>query len=151
MPKVAEAEVSSVARYDFRAEPPPNVPVGAGAGSGGGNMDDVLRRLGLLEDDVSVIKTDVAGIAAQIPGLATKADMMAVKAEVAGIAAQLPGMATKADLMATNAVVAGIAAQIPYLSTRAQIGDLKASIIQWMVGTAIAIAALVLTIDKFVH
>lgn len=144
MPKVAEAEVSSVARYDFRAEPPPNVPVGAGAGSGGGNMDDVLRRLGVLESDVSVIKTEVAGIAAQIPHLSTKA-------VVDGMAAQLPNLATKADLMAVKAEVAGIAAQIPYLSTRAQIGDLKASIIQWMVGTAIAIAALVLTIDKFVH
>lgn len=114
-------------------------------------MDDVLRRLGLLEDDVSVIKTHVAGMAAQIPSLATKADLMAVKAEVAAIAAQLPNMATKADLMATNAVVAGIAAQIPHLATRAQIGDLKGSMIQWMVGTAIAIVALIFTMMKFVH
>ena len=114
-------------------------------------MDDVLRRLGLLEGDVSVIKTEVAGMAAQFPNLATKADVEAVKTEVAGIEAQLPHLATKA-------AVDGIAAQLPHLATKADvlaikadISDWKTSIIQWMVGTSIAMAALVFTIAKFVH
>jgi len=45
-------------------------------------MEDVMRRLGSLEKDVSVIKAEVS----------------AIKVEVAGIAAQLPHMATKADV-----------------------------------------------------
>ncbi len=45
-------------------------------------MDDVMRRLGVLEKDVSEIKTSVAGIAAQLPHLATKAEVMAVRTEV---------------------------------------------------------------------
>src|SRR6185437_9983595 len=94
------ARVSSVARYEFRAVPPPKVPVVAGAGSGGGDMDDGSRRLGGLESDVSAIKTDVAGIAAQLPSLATKADLMETNAVVAEIAAQLPNFATKADVLA---------------------------------------------------
>lgn len=91
--------------------------MGVGAGSGGGDMDDVLRRLGSLEKDVSEIKTQVGGIMAQLPHMATRADV-----------AQLPHMATKAD-----------------------VSDAKTSIIQWMVGTAIAVAALAFAIAKFVH
>ncbi len=91
-------------------------------------MDDVLRRLGSLENDVSAIKTDVAGIVSLLPHLATKADVMAIKAEVAGIVTVLPHLATKAE-----------------------VSDAKTSIIQWIVGTMIAVAALAFTIAKFVH
>jgi hypothetical protein len=87
-------------------------------------MDDVLRRLGLLERDVSVIKTEVAAISAQLPNMATKADV-----------AQLSYMATKADV----ALLKG------------DVSDAKTSIIQWVVGTLIAVAALVFSIAKFVH
>jgi hypothetical protein len=106
-------------------------------------------------------------MAAQFPNLATKADVEAVKTEVAGIEAQLPHLATKAAVdgiaaqlphLATKAVVDGIAAQLPHLATKADvlaikadISDWKTSIIQWMVGTSIAMAALVFTIAKFVH
>lgn len=75
-------------------------------------MDDILRRLGVLETDVSAIKTDVS-------------DM---KADLSGIKAQLPHLAAKSD-----------------------VSDMKASIIQWTVGTMIAVAALAFTIAKFVH
>jgi len=80
-------------------------------------MDDVLRRLGSLEKDVSVIKTDVGAIIALIPHLATKADV----------------------------------AQLPYMATRADVSDAITSIIKWIVGTTIAVAALAFTIAKFVH
>lgn len=82
-------------------------------------MEDVLRRLGSLEQDVSVIKIEVAGITTLLPHLATKADVALVKADVALL--------------------------------KADISDAKTSIIQWMVGTMIAVAALAFTIAKFVH
>jgi hypothetical protein len=74
--------MSSVARYAFRAGQRPSIPGGVGTGSGGGDMEDVLRRLGLLEKDVSVIRTEVAGITAVLPHLATKADVSLVRAEI---------------------------------------------------------------------
>ena len=108
-------------------------------------MEDVLRRLGSLEKDVSVIKADVAGIVTRLPGMATKED-------VAGIVTRLPGMATKEDVapipyLATKADVA----PIPYLATKADVSDAKTSIVQWIVGTIIAVAALTFTIAKIVH
>ena len=80
-------------------------------------MDDVLRRLGLLEKDVSAIKTDVGAIIALIPHLATKADV----------------------------------ALIPYMATKADVSDAITSIVKWIVGTTIAVAALAFSIAKFVH
>jgi len=86
-------------------------------------MDDVLRRLGSLEKDVSEIKINVAAIAAQIPHLATKAEVMAVKTD--------------------------LTAQV--MAVRVEISDAKTSIIQWVVATTIAVAALAFAIAKFVH
>jgi hypothetical protein len=118
--------VSSVAQYDVRGGVPPSTPVGVGMGSGGGDMEDVLRRLGLLEKDVSEIKTNLAGMAAQLPYMATKADVMATRTEI---------MATRTEIMAV----------------RAEVSDAKTSIIQWVVATMIAVAALAFSIAKFVH
>lgn len=92
-------------------------------------MEDVLRRLGSLEKDVSVIKADVAGIVTRLPDMATKADV-----------APIPYLATKADV-----------APIPYLATKADVSDAKTSIVQWIVGTIIAVAALTFTIAKLIH
>ena len=75
-------------------------------------MDDVSRRLGVIENDVSATKAGVGTLATQ----------------VGGIAAQLPHMASKAD-----------------------VSDAKVSIIQWMVGTTIAVAGLAFAVAKFVH
>jgi hypothetical protein len=111
--------VGSVAQYDFRAALPPSAAVEVGPGSGGGDMEDVLRRLGALEKDVSEIKIDCAGIAAQLPYMAAKADVMAIKADVMAI--------------------------------RGEVSDAKTSIIQWVVATTIAVAALAFAIAKFVH
>jgi hypothetical protein len=89
-------------------------------------MEDVLRRLGSLEKDMSEVKTSVAGIVAQLPHLATKADVMATRTEI---------MATRTEIMAV----------------RAEVSDAKTSIIQWVVATTIAVAALAFSIAKFVH
>jgi hypothetical protein len=127
-----ETRVSGVAQYDFRG-PPPGNSVGVDAGSGGCDMEDVLRRLGSLEKDVSVIKADAAGIVMRLPDMASKADV-----------APIPYLATKADVMA-------IRAELPYMATKADVSDAKTSIVQWIVGTIIAVAALTFTIAKFIH
>lgn len=80
--------------------------------------------MGSLEKDVSVIKTDVSGMLGQLCHLATKADV-----------APLPHLATKADVALL----------------KADVSDAKTSIIQWMVSTVIAVAALAFAIAKFVH
>ena len=68
------------------------------ANNGRGKMDDILKRLGEVENDLS-----------------------------------------------------GIKAQTPHLATQADVSDLKASIIQWAVGTTIATAGLVFAIANFIH
>jgi hypothetical protein len=105
--------VGSIRELDIRSDRPPGRPMGIGSSSGGGGMDDdILRRLGTLEKDMSEVKVQIGSINAQLPHLATKADV--------------------AEL-------------------RASISDTKTSIIQWVVGTTIAVAALAFAIAKFVH
>jgi hypothetical protein len=83
---------------------PSRLRVGKSNGGGGG-MDDVLKRLGVVESTVSEIRSQVSGIATILPHLATKDDVTAVRvevselrAEVRNIAAVMPHLATKADL-----------------------------------------------------
>jgi len=56
-----------------------------GSGGGGGNVDDILKRLGNVEVSVSELKSQISSILAVIPHLATKADMLAVKTDVAAV------------------------------------------------------------------
>jgi hypothetical protein len=138
--------VTSVAQYDFRAGQPPSIPGGVGTGSGGGDMEDVLRRLGSLEKDVSVIKTEVAGITAVLPTFATKEDVALLRADVAQLPYIVANMATKADV---RAEVANVRTEI--VAVRTEIAHEKTSHIQWTVGTMIALTALAFTIAKVVH
>ena len=57
----------------------------------------------------------------------------------------------ESDLSTIKADVSAIKAQIPYLATKSEVSDAKSSIIQWMVGTTISVAALAFAIAKFVH
>ena len=65
-----------------------------GSGGGGGDVDDILKRLGNVETDVSEVKSRVSAILAIIPHLATKADV-----------ADIPHLATKADVAALEAAI----------------------------------------------
>ena len=56
-----------------------------GSGSGGGDVEDILKRLGNLETQVSELRSQVSAILAIIPHLATKADVADVKADVAAV------------------------------------------------------------------
>lgn len=57
----------------------------------------------------------------------------------------------KTDVSSMKADLSGIKAQLPYLAAKSDVSGAKASIIQWIVGTTIAVAALAFTIAKFVH
>jgi hypothetical protein len=106
----------------------PSQVLAAKSNSGGGGMDDILRRLGTVESAVFEVREQVNGIAATIPHLATKADLSEIREQVSGITAVIPHLATKADVRAV-----------------------ETSIIKWLVPTAIAIAGLAFSIAKFVH
>jgi hypothetical protein len=56
-----------------------------GSGSGGGDVEDILKRLGNVETHVSELRSQVSAILAIIPHLATKADVAEVKADVAAV------------------------------------------------------------------
>lgn len=66
----------------------------------------------------------------------------ALEADVSGIKAQIPYLATKSDVSDLKASISDV---------RASISDSKTSIIQWMISTTIAVAALAFAIAKFVH
>jgi hypothetical protein len=57
----------------------------AGSGSGGGDVEDILKRLGNVETHVAELRSQVSAILAIIPHLATKADVADVKADVAAV------------------------------------------------------------------
>lgn len=129
----------------------------ANSNGGGGGMDDILRRLGAVESAVFEVREQVIGIAATIPGLATKTDVGDVRVEVSelrgevrSIAATLPHLATKADLSAEiGSVRADLKSEIG--SVRAAISALETSIIKWLIATVIAATGLGVAIEKFVH
>ena len=60
-----------------------------GSGSGGGDVEDILKRLGNVETHVSELRVQVSAILAVIPHLATKADVTAavgqLKADMAAM------------------------------------------------------------------
>jgi hypothetical protein len=60
----------------------------------GGNLDDILKRMGNVEADVSTMKGQVSAILAVMPHLATKVDLAVV-----------PYLATKADLSTLEASI----------------------------------------------
>jgi len=57
--------------------------------AGGGDMDDVMRRLGAVETDISGMKADIS----------------AMKGDISGIKAVIPHLATKADLSDMRAAI----------------------------------------------
>lgn len=86
-------------------------------------MDEVMKRLGVLERDMSDLKVQVGSIASQLPHLATKAEI--------------------GDLKAMTSAEIG--------DLKAAISDAKTSIVQWVVGTTIAAAGIAFAVAKLVH
>jgi hypothetical protein len=106
-------------------------------GKGGGNMDDILRRLSVVESSVAVIRADVSAINAVLPHLATKSDLSAVEGSLAAKICSLEG-----SLTAKICSLEG--------SLTAKLNALETSIIKWIIGTVIASATLAFAIAKFV-
>src|SRR5579872_4975106 len=78
-----------------------------GSGSGGGDVEDILKRLGNVESHVSELRSQVSAILAIIPHLATKTDVADVKAttgEVKGDLASAVGQ-LKADIAAVETAI----------------------------------------------
>ena len=86
-------------------------------------MEDILRRLGAVETSVSELKSQVSGIVAILPHLATKADVADVRTDVAQLKGELG----------------------------AAISGLETRIIKWIVATLLTSTGLAFTIAKFVH
>ena len=121
-------------------------------------VDDILKRLGVVESSVSEMRERLGGIAATMPSLATKDDLSQVKVQLSAIAATMPSFATKDDLSKVKEQVSTIAATIPHLATKADIAAVNGSIsaletkmIKWLFAQALTIVGLVFSIIKFVH
>jgi hypothetical protein len=139
-------------------------------GGGGGNVDDILKRLGAVEVSLNDIRTLVSALSAVVPHLATKAEYNALSGDFSALRGELKSdmshLATKAEMNALRGDVNAITAVVPHLATKAEVtalkGEFKAdmhamesSLIKWIVGTAIASVAvasgMASVIAKFVH
>jgi hypothetical protein len=82
---------AAVERDEYRDELrggkyPPLLRAEVSEGGGSGMEDDILKRLGVVESSVSEIRTQVGGITATLPHLATKADL---SREIGGVRAEI--------------------------------------------------------------
>jgi hypothetical protein len=107
------------------------------SGGGGGDVEDILRRLGAVETSVSELKSQLSGILAILPHLATKADVADVRTDVADV---------RTDVANVKADVAQLRGEMG-----AGISGLETRIIKWIVATLLTSTGLAFTIAKFVH
>ncbi len=108
-----------------------------GSGDGGGNVEDILKRLGNLEANGYEMKSQVSAILAVVPHLATKADLMASVADL---------RESVADVRASVADVKTSVADV-----RTSVAAVETAIIKWIIATTVATGGLAFTIAKFVH
>ena len=106
-----------------------------GSGSGGGDVEDILKRLGNVEASVTDVRVQVGAIAAFIPTLASAASVSAIAAvlptlataaSVSEIAAVMPHLATKADVLAAKADVAELKTDMS--AVKADVAALKTDV-----------------------
>ena len=137
-------------------------------------MEDVLRRLGNVETDVSELKVQVGALQATIPHLSTKADVQEVRTAVAELRNEMSagfgslraemsaGLGSlraemSAELGALRAeMLAGMGSLRADMSAglgslRAEMSARDTKMIKWLIATALAVVGLALTIAKFVH
>ena len=100
----------------------------------GGRVDDVLRRLGNVETDVSALKVQVGAISAVLPHLPTKAELTS---EISGVKTAI------ADLRAELKTDIG--------GLRAEVASLETRIIKWMIATVLTSAGVAFSLARFVH
>ena len=115
-------------------------------------MEDILRRLGNVETDVSEVRSQVSAILAVIPHLATKADVADLRTEAGKFHADAMAAMGKvnADLTAAiGKVSADLGTEVGQF--KADVAAVETRIIKWIVATVLASAGLAFTIAKFVH
>lgn len=105
------------------------------SGSGGGDVEDILKRLGNVEASVADLRVQVGVIVGTIPHLATAASVGELRKEVGALAAVIPHLATVAS-------VAELGSKMSAMETR---------IIKWLLSTTLTAVAVAFTIAKFVH
>ena len=103
-------------------------------------MDDILKRLGVVEQGLSELRAQVSAILAIIPHLATKADVEAVRGEVQGVRVELQSVRTEVQSVRTE--VQGV---------RTEVAAMQATIIKWFVATSLTVAGLAFAAARFVH
>ena len=137
-------------------------------------MEDVLRRLGNVETDVSELKVQVGAIQAVVPHLATKADVQDVRTDVAELRGEMSaGFGTlRAEMSAglgslrteMSAGLGSLRAEMlagmgslradmtaGFGALRAEMSARDTRMIKWLIATALAAVGLALTVAKFVH
>jgi hypothetical protein len=114
-------------------------------GDGGGDVEDILKRLGHVESDVSDLKSDVSTIRATLPHLATQSDVAELRAEMAegfgALRSEMTGMVGALRSEMTGA----------FGLLRTEMAARETAFIKWMIATVLAVAGVAFTIAKFVH
>jgi hypothetical protein len=126
-------------------------------------VEDILKRLGNVETDVSELKSTTSAILATIPHLATKADVADVRSAVAELRAEMSSefgsvrteMSTGFGALRTE-MAAGLGASRTEAAAglgalRTEMAARETAFIKWMIATVLTVAGLAFAIAKFVH
>lgn len=105
-------------------------------------------RVAILESDVAHIKEDIKDIKLDVRSI--QGELKAANDGIAFLQKEVAVLGTAVKQLATKEEVGAIAATIPHLATKAELQAMETNIIRWFVGTAVAIAALVFGIARFV-
>jgi hypothetical protein len=119
-----------------------------GSGSGGGQVEDILKRLGNVESDVSELKSEVRGILAIVPHLATKTDVTDVRTAVAELRGEMKELSgeMKSGLSEVRAEMAA-----GFGAIKAEMAARETALLKWLIATVLASVGLAFTVAKFVH
>jgi hypothetical protein len=125
---------------------------GSGGDGGGTVVDDILRRLGVVESAVGEIRGDVHAIKAVLPHLATKAEVEALGARLNSVEGSLKTeiKSVEGSLKAEIRSVEG-SLKADNNALRAELNARDTRNLVWLIGTVIAAASLAFSIARFVH
>jgi hypothetical protein len=146
----------------------------ADSGGSGGDVEDILKRLGNVETDVSELKSKASAILATIPHLATKADVADVRSAVAELRAEMLSefgsvrteMSSEFGSMRAEmssefgSVRTEMSSEFGSVRTemstgfgalRTEMAARETAFIKWMIATVLTVAGLAFAIAKFVH
>jgi hypothetical protein len=133
-------------------------------------VEDILKRLGHVETDVSELKSQMSGILAIVPHLATKVDVTDVRTAVAELRGEMnelrgemkSGLSeVRAEMAAgLGSVRAEMAAGFGSMraemaagfgSMRAEMAAHETAFLKWIIATVLTSVGLAFTVAKFVH